>query len=99
MLSAMESVQSGMVSANKAAEIHGVPRSTLKDRLSGRTVHGVKPGPRPYLQEAEEKELSDYLITAAKVGYGKTRKEVKGIAENIAKEKGILKTSRITDGW
>ena len=26
-----------------------VPRSTLKDRISGRVIHGTNPGPRPYL--------------------------------------------------
>ena len=36
----------GSLSANKAADLHGVPRSTLKDRLSGRVAHGVKSGPR-----------------------------------------------------
>ena len=54
MRNAMEAASSGTVSANKAADMYGVPRSTLKDRLSGRIVHGVKPGPRPYLRESEE---------------------------------------------
>ena len=35
--------------ANKAARLYGVLPSTLKDRISGRVVHGVKPGPTPYL--------------------------------------------------
>ena len=34
MLATMETARSGL-SANRAAEVHGVPRSTLKDRLSG----------------------------------------------------------------
>ena len=98
MLSAIDTVRNGMT-ANKAAIMHGIPRSTLKDRLSGRVHHGTKPGPRPYLQPSEEKELTDYLRTAAKIGYGKTRREVKNIAENVAREKGILKATRISNGW
>ena len=57
MLSAIETAMSG-VSANQATRQHGVPPSTLKDRLSGHVLHGAKPGPRPYLGPNEEKELS-----------------------------------------
>ena len=42
------------MSANKAADLYGVPRSTLKDCLSGRVVHGTNPGPKPYLTRDEE---------------------------------------------
>ena len=98
MLSAIETAMSG-VSANQATRQHGVPPSTLKDRLSGRVLHGAKPGPRPHLGPNEEKELSEYLITSAKVGFGKTRTQVKCIAESVAKEKGMLKGERISNGW
>ena len=90
MLSAIETAMSG-VSANQTARQHGVPPSILKDRLSGQVLHEAKPGPRPYLGPNEEKELSEYLITSAKVGFGKTRRQIKGIAESVAKEKGMLK--------
>ena len=56
----------------KAALLHGVPPTTLKDRLSGRVAHGTKPGPVKYLNDEEECALSDHLIKAAKAGYGKT---------------------------
>ena len=49
--------------------------------------HGTKLGPSPYLDSIEEQGLVDHLITVAKIGYGKTRKEVKMIAENVAKDK------------
>ena len=44
MLAAIEDVKQGM-SCNHAADTHGVPRSTLKDRISGRVIHGKNPGP------------------------------------------------------
>ncbi len=44
MLEAIESVNKGM-SRTAAAEQHGVLLSTLKDRFSGRVVHGTRPGP------------------------------------------------------
>ena len=73
MLAAMTQAQSGNVSANRAADFHGVPRSTLKDRLHGKVLHGTKPGPRPYLDMEQERELVDYLFDTANIGYGKTR--------------------------
>jgi len=42
---------------NRAAKEFGMPRNTLKDRLSGRVQHGRKAGPKPYLSPDEEKEL------------------------------------------
>ena len=45
-----------------------VPRTTLQDRISGRVVHGVKPGPKPYLNKAEESELAEFLGVTSCVG-------------------------------
>ena len=93
MLAAIEAVDNGC-GTNQAAKEHGVPKSTLKDRLSGRVVHGTNPSKR------EEDELADYLIQTAKVGYGKTRRQVKCIVEKIADEKGTLKgKGKVSDGW
>ncbi len=99
MLAAMEAVRKGTVSINKAALLHGVPCTTLKDRLSGRVVHGTNPGPRRYLDVEEESALADHLVEVAKVGYGKTRKQVKTIVESVAREKDILRSRRLSDGW
>ena len=99
MLAALQAVKDGE-GVNRAAILHGIPPSTLKDRLSGRVVHGVNPGPNRYLDDNEEKLLAEHLIEAAKLGYGKTRKQVMGIVENVAKEKGLLKVDeKVTDGW
>ena len=73
MLGALKSVQEDGLSGNQAADLHGVPRSTLKDRLSGRVKHGIKPGPQPYLSVKEESELASHLLQAADMGFGKTR--------------------------
>ena len=72
----------------RAAWTHGIPRSTLQDRVHGKVTHGAQPGPRPYLAPAEEKELAMFIVDVAKAGYGKTRKQIKAIAENVAVEKG-----------
>ena len=99
MEKAMKAVASGECGVNRAALDYGVPRTTLKDRLSGRVEHGRKPGQAPYLNAVEEKELGEFLKSCASIGYGKTRKDVMHIAESVATEKGILRKDRISQGW
>ena len=48
MKAALEAVKEGQ-SISQAARDHGVPKTTLYDRVSGRVVHCSKPGPQPYL--------------------------------------------------
>ena len=98
MVSAVEAVKRGM-SVLRAATLHGVPRTTLQDRVKGRVKHGDKPGPNTYLTPAEEEELASFLMEVARVGYGKTRREVKLLVEAVAREKGVLRGERISDGW
>lgn len=99
MKAAMEAAIGNSMSINKAALLYGVPITTLKDRLSGRVVHGAKPGPKSYLDVEEECALADHLVQAAKARYGKSRKQVKSIVENVAKEKQLLRSKRVSDGW
>ena len=44
MEAAMEQVRKGTMSLTKAAKFHGVPSTTLKDRMSVKVVHGSNPG-------------------------------------------------------
>ena len=98
MVSALEAVKSGM-SVLRAATLYDVPKSTLRDRVNGRVKHGEKPGPNTYLSSAEEEELTSFLMEVAKIGYGKTRTEVKHLVEAVAREKEVLRGTKITDGW
>ena len=86
MLDVMKAVQDGS-SITTAARVHGVPRTSLHDRVKGRVVHGVKPGPKQYLSIQEETELAEFAIEAASVGCGQTRKQIMTIAENVARTK------------
>ena len=70
-----------------------------KKKDSGRVVNGTKPGPVHYLNNTEEKELEEYLIQANKVGYGKTRCQVKVIADKVAIAKGVLRGAQISDRY
>ncbi len=99
MEAAIKCVQTEFVSENKAADLHGVPQTTLKDRLSGRLLHGTKSGPKPYLTENEKADLITHLVKAAKISFGKTRRGVMSIVETYMKQKGTLRSSGISDGW
>jgi len=88
---ALQSVATQGVSGNKAADLHGVPRSTLKDRLSGQVVHSTRPGPKPYLSPTEEAELSSHPLDAPNMGFGKTWWDVKCLVETYAKQRGYLR--------
>ena len=72
MTAALKAVESG-AGVNKAAHEHGIPATTLKDRVNGRVKHGNNPGLRPYLNAEEETELGIFKKKTANVGYGKTR--------------------------
>ena len=65
MKKAIEAVETGESGVNIAALDFGVPKSTLKDRISGRVSHGRKPGPKPYLTPGEEKELAEFVKSCA----------------------------------
>ena len=98
MEAAMTAVKGGCA-IKRVAEEHGVPVSTLRDRISGRVLHGTKPGPKPYLSSAEEGELSSFLQLCSNTGYGRTRSDVLCITRSVAAEKGVLKGSKVTQGW
>ena len=75
MVRAFEAVQQGELSVRRAAEEYGVPRSTLQDKVAGRSVLNARSG-RALLTSNEEKHLADFLIGCASIGYAKSRKDV-----------------------
>ena len=99
MVAAIDAVKGGE-NVLRAAKQFGVPRQTLGDRVSGKVVHGTKPGPKPSLTSVEENQLSNFLVDVAKAGYGKTRKQIMGLAESVARDKGRMTgQKKISDGW
>ena len=98
MLAAIKAVQEGLPIYTSARE-HGVPRTTLQDRILGNVKHGNNPGRDPYLTQEEEREAVDFLLVAAQAGYPKTRADMSHIAERVAREKKLLRGERISHGW
>ena len=90
MTPALEEYKKGKMTIGKIEKKFNLPKTTLHDRISGRVQHGTKPGPNPYLQADEKKALVKHLISAAKQGYGKTRKQVNMTVEMVAKSSPFL---------
>jgi len=87
MISTMEAVKSGKMGVNRAALEHGVPRTSLKDRISGKVKHGKIPGSSPFLTNEEENELTSFLTKVCKMGQGKTKQEVLYIVKRNVEKK------------
>jgi len=77
-----------------------MPTQTLRDRISGRVQHGVRPGPKPYSWSTEENGLAGCLIDTSKVGYGKSGQQVKAIPACGIRNKDLLDRDKVLyDGW
>ena len=96
MEKAVAEVEKG-VSVRRAAEMFGVPRSTLHDRIPGKVRIGGKPDRTPYLSDEEEEELVSFLLKCADIGYAHTRKEVLAIVQRIVDQQGGRHV--LSNGW
>ncbi|XP_060592992.1 uncharacterized protein LOC132747590 [Ruditapes philippinarum] len=77
LATALAMVKTGAMSKNKASKMYSIPRTTLTDKLSGRTAEGVvRPGPSTVITSAEEDVLVLYSILMASIGYPLTRNEL-----------------------
>ena len=99
LLAILGAVRKDGLPGNKAAILHGVPPSTLKDWLSGLCRAWKNPGPAPYLTSKEEKELSGHLILAAQSGYGKTCRDVMNIVEGYMLKQQPSRSIHLSNGW
>ena len=97
MREALSAIQMGM-SVSKASLMYGIPRTTLNDHKLGKVRPGALPGRPILLSMKEEEELVQFLIEAAAIGYGKSRKDVIGIyVVMMLDHRGIKRA--VTTGW
>ena len=73
---AIKAVIDDGMSIRRAAEEFNVPKSTLGDRISGRTLHGASSGRPKYLTDEEEDILVKFLLKCAAIGYPCSSNEV-----------------------
>lgn len=76
LLDALDDIRSNRLSFRAAEVKYGVPKSTLSDYVSGKSVIGRKPGPSSVLSVDEESKLVDWAFEMAEIGYGQTRRQV-----------------------
>jgi len=70
MKAAFQAVVAGQ-SVSDAVREYRIHKTTLYDRVtSGKVIHSVKPGLRPYLSPKEEGNLGNFPNQCAKLGYG-----------------------------
>ena len=84
---ACEAVSQRGISVRRAALEYNIPKSTLQDRLSGKVLPGACSGPERYLSPEEEKELAQFVMHCAQVGYARTRQQILAIVEAAVREK------------
>ena len=70
MLLAMAAVKNGM-SVSRAAKTHGVPRTTLHDRISGRVAHGTNLGRHRIYHPMKKRNFLFLLNKLQKLGMEK----------------------------
>ena len=98
MQQAMDAVRDRRCTIREAAVTYEVPKSTLGDRISGRVQMGAKSGPPTYLTPHEERELVDFLIGCAQIGFACTRRQVMSLVRAAMVKKG-REDAPITSGW
>lgn len=84
---ALLAVVDGHYSFKQAAELHGVPKSTLYDIYKGE--HSDKLGRPPVLSVIEERWIVDAMIIAGKFGYPFERQAVKDFVSHYLNGKGV----------
>ena len=99
MENAMRVVVNGEMGMNRAALQYGVPPTTLKDRMSGRVMHGSKIGQKPYLSYEEEKELVEFICTCSKMGMAKRGRKCYKHHQNSCKCEEERPTCGSNIGW
>ena len=98
MREAMNAVIYQGMSISKAAEMHGVPRTTLSDHVQGKVLPGAKCGAPTVLSLSEEQDLVEFLIRSASIGCERTRKEVINIVSCMLSNRDE-KRQPVTNGW
>ena len=74
-MKAIAAVQAKQLSINKAADMFGIPRTTLKDKLSGSSALETTQGPDPVLNKTEEEETVEWAKIIARIGNERTKEQ------------------------
>jgi len=70
-------------SVSKVAQVHDVSRKSLSDRIKGHVEENAVSGRKRYLSDEEEKQLENYLINMAELGFGYDLQNFKNLIRSI----------------
>ena len=99
MSRAIAEVKSGF-SIRNAAKMHGVPRSSLWDRITGKVEHGAICGKQPILSKEDEAFLVETAEQRAEQEVGLTKRTVLKYASLLAEKRSKgFKKSRPSQMW
>uniref|UniRef100_A0A1X7T0B7 HTH psq-type domain-containing protein n=1 Tax=Amphimedon queenslandica TaxID=400682 RepID=A0A1X7T0B7_AMPQE len=81
---AIKEVRNGRLSVREAAIKYSIPKSTIHDHSSSKVKQiSARPDPSPILMIQEERELVDWIIHMAEIGYGQCRQQVTTMVSRI----------------
>ncbi|CAC5404762.1 unnamed protein product [Mytilus coruscus] len=72
---AVQMVENKSMSIRSASQ-YNVPKTTIIDKLNGRSSLQARSGPNPVLYDSEEEMLVHWVIDMAKIGYGQTKQQL-----------------------
>ena len=103
MRQAVRAVQFGGWSKNKAAKTYNVPRTTLIDKLSGKSSLGVKAGRCTYLTRTEELAIVSWIKKCGRSGVPVRKSDVQSTVQKFLEENEErvtpFKNRRPGKGW
>ena len=79
------------MSIHHAAEFYGIPKSTICDKLNGRTPMGQKKGLPTKLSPELENRNEKWIIHMARIGYGQTRTDILDKVEELLSKLNVKK--------
>jgi hypothetical protein len=86
MKQAVQQVQEGNFSVNKASTTYKIPRATLISHLQNGSLK-KKPGPSTLLSVEEDKLISDWILDCAQKGSPRRKADIVNAAQSILRNK------------
>lgn len=100
---AIENIKSGNITINKASQAYHVPKTTIIDRLKGRSSGTKKKtGPSPLLGEDVENKIKNWVLNIAKCGFPIHKEDLFDTVEKLAKDlkkKELFNNGRPGQKW
>jgi hypothetical protein len=87
MQNALADVRNGVAKVT-AATRHGIPRTTLRKRVSGSQHHKTAHSNMQWLSPEQEKHLANWILRQEALNYAPTHAQVCVIATNVLKRAG-----------